>query len=132
MGTGSTFWILNSTFWVRNCAIFSTSKNSENVYFLHFLNFFEVLKIAQFHTIQYPKRTTSTQNVYKTYIKQIKISYRVVKEVQRIFDQQSKKAILNECKNEIPTRGIPSIMDEYFPELDKILQEYLTPQILQK
>ncbi|EXX64583.1 hypothetical protein RirG_141350 [Rhizophagus irregularis DAOM 197198w] len=56
----------------------------------------------------------------------------VVKEIQKIFDQQSKKAILNECKNEIPTRGIPSIMDEYFPELDKILREYLTPQILQK
>jgi len=56
----------------------------------------------------------------------------VVKEVQRIFDQQSKKAILNECKNEIPNRGIPSIMDEYFPKLDKILREYLTPQILQK
>ncbi|CAB4405904.1 unnamed protein product [Rhizophagus irregularis] len=56
----------------------------------------------------------------------------VVKEVQKIFDQQSKKAILNECKNEISTRGIPSIMDEYFPELDKILREYLTPQILQK
>ncbi|CAB4481523.1 unnamed protein product [Rhizophagus irregularis] len=56
----------------------------------------------------------------------------VVKEVQKTFDQQSKKAILSECKNEIPTKGIPSIMDEYFPELDKILREYLTPQILQK
>jgi hypothetical protein len=40
--------------------------------------------------------------------------------------------MLSECKNEIPTRGIPSIMDEYFPNLDKILQKYLTPQILQK
>ncbi|CAB4418907.1 unnamed protein product [Rhizophagus irregularis] len=56
----------------------------------------------------------------------------VVREVQKTFDQQSKKAILSECKNEIPTKGIPSIMDEYFPELDKILREYLTPQILQK
>ncbi|CAB4481899.1 unnamed protein product [Rhizophagus irregularis] len=56
----------------------------------------------------------------------------VVGEIQRIFDQQSKRAILSECKNEIPTRGIPSIMDEYFPNLDKILREYLTPQILQK
>jgi len=56
----------------------------------------------------------------------------VVGEVQRMFDQQSKKAILSECKNEIPTRGIPSIMDEYFPDLDKLLQEYLMPQILQK
>ncbi|PKK62992.1 hypothetical protein RhiirC2_717298 [Rhizophagus irregularis] len=56
----------------------------------------------------------------------------IVKEVQKTFDQQSKKAILSECKNEIPTKGIPSIMDEYFLELDKILREYLTPQILQK
>ena len=56
----------------------------------------------------------------------------VVGEIQRTFDQQSKKAILSECKNEIPTRGIPSIMDEYFPDLDKILKKYLTPQILQK
>ncbi|UZO20690.1 uncharacterized protein OCT59_013109 [Rhizophagus irregularis] len=47
----------------------------------------------------------------------------VVKEVQKTFDQQSKKAILSECKNEIPTKGIPSIMDEYFPELDKILRD---------
>ncbi|CAB4424021.1 unnamed protein product [Rhizophagus irregularis] len=56
----------------------------------------------------------------------------VVREVQKTFDQQSKKAILSECKNEIPTKGIPSIMDEYFPEFNKILQKYLTPQILQK
>ncbi|CAB4438645.1 unnamed protein product [Rhizophagus irregularis] len=56
----------------------------------------------------------------------------VVGEIQRVFDQQSKRAILSECKNEIPTRGIPSIMDEYFPNLDKILHKYLTPQILQK
>ena len=48
------------------------------------------------------------------------------------FNQQSKKAILSECKNEVPTRGIPSIMDEYFSNLDKILQKYLTSQILQK
>ena len=40
--------------------------------------------------------------------------------------------MLTECKNEIPTKGLPTIMDEYFSELDKILQEYLTPQILQK
>ena len=39
---------------------------------------------------------------------------------------------MSEYKNEIPTRGIPSIMNEYFPDLDKILKEYLTPQILQK
>ncbi|GES75259.1 hypothetical protein GLOIN_2v1476734 [Rhizophagus clarus] len=43
-----------------------------------------------------------------------------------------KEKLNSECKNEIPTRGIPSIMDEYFPNLDKILREYLTPQILQK
>jgi hypothetical protein len=49
-----------------------------------------------------------------------------------MFDQQSKKAMLSECKNEIPTRGIPSIMGKYFSDLDKLLKEYLTPQILQK
>ncbi|PKB93373.1 hypothetical protein RhiirA5_441467 [Rhizophagus irregularis] len=56
----------------------------------------------------------------------------VVGKIQRIFDQQSKRTILSEYKNEIPTRGIPSIMDKYFSNLDKILREYLTPQILQK
>jgi hypothetical protein len=56
----------------------------------------------------------------------------VVEEVQAIFDKQSKKAMLTECINEIPTRGLPSILNEYFPELDTKLQEYLTPQILQK
>ncbi|GET03827.1 hypothetical protein GLOIN_2v1487031 [Rhizophagus clarus] len=55
------------------------------------------------------------------------------------FDTEWKKlinefpvSIISECKNEILTRGIPSIMDEYFPNLDKILRKYLTPQILQK
>ncbi|CAG8755868.1 7575_t:CDS:1, partial [Racocetra fulgida] len=56
----------------------------------------------------------------------------IVEEVQRIFNEQSKRAILNKYKNEIPTRGMPSIIDKYFSELDKILKEFLTPQILQK
>ncbi|CAG8678800.1 6509_t:CDS:2 [Cetraspora pellucida] len=56
----------------------------------------------------------------------------VVKEIQKTFNNQSKKAMLSEYKNEILTRGMPNIIDEYFSELDKILQEYLTPQILQK
>ena len=56
----------------------------------------------------------------------------VVEEIQKVFNNQSKKAILSEYKNEIPTRGMPSISDEYFPRLDTILKEYLTPQILQK
>ncbi|RIA81225.1 hypothetical protein C1645_837337 [Glomus cerebriforme] len=56
----------------------------------------------------------------------------IVGKIQRIFDQQSKKAILTECKNEISIRGIPLIIEKYFPKLDKILREYLTPQILQK
>ncbi|EXX77344.1 hypothetical protein RirG_024620 [Rhizophagus irregularis DAOM 197198w] len=40
--------------------------------------------------------------------------------------------MLTECINEIPTRNLPSVMDEYFPELNIVLKEYLTPQILQK
>ncbi|RGB37862.1 hypothetical protein C1646_756394 [Rhizophagus diaphanus] len=40
--------------------------------------------------------------------------------------------MLSEYKNKILTKEIPSIMDEYFSNLDKILQKYLTPQILQK
>src|SRR5436309_11113857 len=61
------------TFWVRfdyRIVQFSVPrKNSRNVYFLCFLNFFEVLKIAQFRNQNVPKTYTSTQNVYKTYIK---------------------------------------------------------------
>ncbi|RGB23185.1 hypothetical protein C1646_774889 [Rhizophagus diaphanus] len=45
----------------------------------------------------------------------------VVREIQKTFNQQSKKTILSECKNEILTKGIPFIMNEYFSELDKIL-----------
>ena len=45
----------------------------------------------------------------------------VIEEVQKAFNQQSKKAILSECKNEILTREILSIMSEYFPELNKVL-----------
>jgi len=54
----------------------------------------------------------------------------VVKEIQRTFNQQSKKVILNKCKNKILTRGLPIIIKEYFSDLDKILRKYLTPQIL--
>src|SRR5437868_8293719 len=61
------------TFWVHfgyGIVQFSVpQKNSGNVYFLCFLNFFEVLKIAQFRIQNVPKTYTSTQNVYKTYIK---------------------------------------------------------------
>jgi hypothetical protein len=45
----------------------------------------------------------------------------IIGEIQRTFDQQSKKAILSECKNEILIKGISFIMDEYFSNLDKIL-----------
>ena len=40
--------------------------------------------------------------------------------------------MLVKFKNEISTKGLPSIMDEYFSELDTILQDHLTSQILQK
>jgi len=56
----------------------------------------------------------------------------VIEEVQATFNNQSKRALINECKNEIPTKGLPSIMEEYFPEIIKLLREYLTPQIYQK
>lgn len=34
--------------------------------------------------------------------------------------------------NKIPTRGLPSIMEEYFLGLDTVLKEYLMSQIFQK
>ncbi|CAB4468544.1 unnamed protein product [Rhizophagus irregularis] len=34
--------------------------------------------------------------------------------------------------NKIPTRGLPSIMEEYFLGLDTVLKEYLISQIFQK
>src|SRR2546421_10832100 len=40
--------------------------------------------------------------------------------------------MLTEYKNEVPTRGLPTIMNEYFPNLDITLRDFLTPQILQK
>ncbi|GET01574.1 protein FAR1-related sequence 5-like [Rhizophagus clarus] len=82
--------------------------------------------------IQSTQRVEVTNRIVKEKLNRSSCLTDVVGEIQRIFDQQSKKAIISECKNEIPTRGIPSIMDEYFPNLDKILREYLTPQILQK
>ncbi|CAG8699479.1 10223_t:CDS:2, partial [Cetraspora pellucida] len=56
----------------------------------------------------------------------------VVKEIQETFDKQSKRALVNEFKNEIATRGLPNVMEEYFPEMSRLLREYLTPQIFQK
>jgi hypothetical protein len=82
--------------------------------------------------IQSMQRVEVTNKIIKDKLKKSSRLTNVVEEVQKTFDQQSKKAILSECKNEIPTRGIPSIMDEYFPDLNKILRDYLTPQILQK
>ncbi|UZO09122.1 uncharacterized protein OCT59_029359 [Rhizophagus irregularis] len=82
--------------------------------------------------IQSTQRVEVTNRIIKEKLNRSSCLTDVIGEIQRIFDQQSKRAILSECKNEIPTRGIPSIMDEYFPNLDKILREYLTPQILQK
>src|SRR5437868_8293720 len=61
------------TFWVHfgyGIVQFSVPrKNSGNIKNIRFLNFFEVLKIAQFRIQNVPKTYTSTQNVYKTYIK---------------------------------------------------------------
>jgi hypothetical protein len=82
--------------------------------------------------IQSTQRVEVTNKIIKDKLNRSSCLTDVVGEIQKTFDQQSKKAILSECQNEIPTRGIPSIMDEYFPDLDKVLQEYLTPQILQK
>ena len=56
----------------------------------------------------------------------------VVEEVQATFDKQAKKAMLTEYKNEVPTRSLPTIMNEYFPNLDITLRDFLTSQILQK
>ncbi|CAB4473025.1 unnamed protein product [Rhizophagus irregularis] len=108
---------LNSLFWM--------SPDQVNAYErYHDINFTAGIQSTQW--------VESTNIIIKDRLNRSSCLTDVVKEIQKIFDQQSKKAILNECKNEIPTRGIPSIMDEYFPELDKILREYLTPQILQK
>jgi hypothetical protein len=82
--------------------------------------------------IQSTQRVEATNKIIKDKLNRSSCLTNIVGEIQKMFDQQSKKAILDECKNEIPTRGIPSVMDEYFPELDKILREYLTSQILQK
>ena len=56
----------------------------------------------------------------------------VVEEVQATFDKQAKKAMLTEYKNEVPTRGLLTIINEYFPNLDITLRDFFTPQILQK
>ncbi|CAI2191140.1 11530_t:CDS:2, partial [Funneliformis geosporum] len=56
----------------------------------------------------------------------------IIKEIQSTFDKQSEKSIISECKNEILTRGLPNIIEEYFSKLNKLLREYLTPQIFQK
>ncbi|CAG8639546.1 19278_t:CDS:2, partial [Racocetra fulgida] len=56
----------------------------------------------------------------------------VVEEIQAIFDRQSKRAIVNEFKNEIATRGLPNALEEYFSEINRLLKEYLTLQIYQK
>ncbi|CAG8717601.1 15457_t:CDS:2 [Cetraspora pellucida] len=77
------------------------------------------------------QRAEVTNKIIKNRLNRTSWLMDIVEKIQAIFNQQSKKAALTECKNEIPTKGIPTILDEYFPELDKILKEYLTPQILQ-
>ncbi|RIA81384.1 hypothetical protein C1645_837102 [Glomus cerebriforme] len=48
----------------------------------------------------------------------------VIEKIQRIFNQQSKKAILTKCKNKISTREILLIMEKYFLELNKFYNSY--------
>ena len=82
--------------------------------------------------IQSTQRVESTNKIIKDKLSRSSRLTDVVKEIQKTFDQQSKNTILSECKNEVPTRGIPSIMEEYFPKLDVTLWDFLIPQILQK
>ncbi|CAG8792928.1 15940_t:CDS:2, partial [Cetraspora pellucida] len=56
----------------------------------------------------------------------------VVNKIQTVFNQQAERAIVSKYKNEIPTKGMPNIMKEYFPELNKLLHDYLSLQIFQK
>ena len=82
--------------------------------------------------VQSSQRAEASNKMIKEKLNRTSQLTEVVEEVQAIFDKQLKIAVLTECKNEIPTKGLPSIMDEYFPELDMILRKYLTPQLLQK
>ncbi|GET55717.1 hypothetical protein RIR_jg30767.t1 [Rhizophagus irregularis DAOM 181602=DAOM 197198] len=66
-------------------------------------------------------RVEATNKIIKDKLNRSSCLTNIVGEIQKIFDQQSKKVILNEYKNEILTREILSVMDEYFPEFDKIL-----------
>ena len=77
--------------------------------------------------IQSTQRIEVTNKIIKDKLNRSSRLADVVEEIQKTFNQQSKKAILNECENEILTRGLPTIMEEYFSDLDKILREYLTP-----
>ena len=61
-----------------------------NVYFLCFLNFFEILKIAQFHIQNVSKTYTSTQNIYKTYIKMY------IKQKKFLIEQHSVSRYVND------------------------------------
>ncbi|CAG8574923.1 16380_t:CDS:2, partial [Racocetra fulgida] len=53
-----------------------------------------------------------------------------LKKGMSVFDNQSKNAILSEYRNEISTRGLSSIIDEYFLELNRVLQKQM-PNIVQ-
>src|SRR5687767_7159475 len=82
--------------------------------------------------IQSTQHTEVSNKIIKDRLDQNSRLIDVIKEIQLTFDKQSRKALINEYKNEIPIRGLSNIMEEYFPELNKLLREYLTSQIFQK
>ncbi|PKK74775.1 hypothetical protein RhiirC2_774364 [Rhizophagus irregularis] len=80
--------------------------------------------------IQSSQHAEVSNKIIKEKLNQTSRISEVVEEVQAIFNKQSKKAVLTEFMNKIPTRGLPSIMEKYFLGLDTVLKEYFTHEEL--
>ncbi|CAG8721299.1 1972_t:CDS:2, partial [Cetraspora pellucida] len=82
--------------------------------------------------IQSTQHAENSNKVIKAKLSQSSQLVDVVNEIQAVFNQQAERAIVSKYKNEIPTKGMPNIIEEYFSELNKLLHDYLSPQIFQK
>ncbi|RGB34251.1 hypothetical protein C1646_760788 [Rhizophagus diaphanus] len=98
-------------------------KGSEMIRYSWHINmaFLKIAKDVQINSIigiQSSQRTEVFNKLIKEKLNQISLLCDVVEIVQAIFDKQSKKVMLTECINEIPTRNLLSVIDEYFSEFD--------------
>jgi hypothetical protein len=80
--------------------------------------------------IQSSQRIEALNALLKTGVDHTSSLCQLYEECQRLFDNQSQYAQLNEYQNNVPTQGLPIVSQVMFPGIDSILVDFITPYIL--